>query len=241
MITRHHLCLACGGTLILFLPLVFKNPFLLPVVIGGVCIGVVLPDIQMRRPGRISVLYPSWLLVRIFKLTILRFYISLCGRLFAVQPVPEDKRLTHSLPGLFFLTGLIVSVIFFITVVFPSIPGLHFMRVFLAGIIVGLLFHFLEDICTKKGLCLMYPFNETYRISGSIRSCNKEDFRIRHFHILTCLAIAVVTLFYGIILCPEYLKWLVSTGAVTACTVMMLYYADVRISVSAPDSPHSQY
>jgi membrane-bound metal-dependent hydrolase YbcI (DUF457 family) len=233
MITRHHLGLACGGTLILYLPLVFGNPFLLPVVIGGVCIGVVLPDIQMKRPRRFTALSPVWLLVQVFKLTVLRLYISLCESIFAMQPVPEDKRLTHSIPGLFFLTGLITLVIFIITEVFPSSPVLHYIRVFFAGIIVGLLFHFLEDICTRKGLCLMYPFNETYRISGSIRPCDPDDFRIRYFHILTGFAIAISILFYCTVLCPEYLKWLVSIGAVTACTVIMLRHADVRMNVAA--------
>jgi hypothetical protein len=233
MITRHHLGLACGGTLILYLPLVFENPFMLPFVIGGVCIGVVLPDIQMKRPGQFTALSLVWLLVRLFKSTVLRVYILLCKCIFIKQPLPEDKRLTHSLPGLFFLTGLIVSIIFLITAVFPPYPGLHYIRVLFASIIIGLLFHFLEDICTKKGLCLMYPFNETYLISGSIRPCNTDDFRIRYFHILTSLVIIGIILFYWTINSPEYLKWVVSIGAITACTVMMLHYADVRISVSA--------
>jgi hypothetical protein len=187
----------------------------------------------MKRPGRFTALSPVWFLVRLFKSTVLRVYILLCTRIFFMQPLPEDKRLTHSLPGLFFLTGLIVSVIFLITVVFPPSPGLHYVRVLFASIIIGLLFHFLEDICTKKGLCLMYPFNETYLISGSIRPCNADDFRIRYFHILTGLVIVGITLFYWTIQCPGYLKWVVSIGAITACTVMMLHYADVRIRVSA--------
>jgi len=233
MITRHHLGLACGGTLILYLPLVFENPFLLPFVIGGVCIGVVLPDIQMKKPRQFNALSPAWFLVQVFRQTVLRLYISFCGKIFRLQPVPEDKRLTHSLPGLFFLTGLIAFVIFLIMEMFPSSPGLHYARVFFAGIIIGLLFHFLEDICTKKGLCPMYPFNETYMISGSIRPCNREDVRIRHFHILTAATIAVIIVFFFTGIGPEYLKWLVSVGAVTACTVMMLRHADVRVSVSA--------
>jgi membrane-bound metal-dependent hydrolase YbcI (DUF457 family) len=237
MITRHHISLACGGMLILYLPLIVGNPFLLPVVGAGVCIGAILPDIQMKRPRQFNALYPAWLLIQVFKKTVLRLYISLCARIFGIQPEYEDRRLTHSLPGLFFLTGFIASCVFLIMEVFPSSPELHYMRVFSAGIIVGLLFHFLADICTKKGLCLMYPFNETCRISGSIRPCNREDFRIRNFHIMTGVAIAAILLLYCTGLCPENLKWLVSIGTLVFCTGMMLHDAEVGIS-SAPRGEH---
>lgn len=238
MITRHHICLACGGMLILYLPLIAGNPFLLPVVGSGVCVGAVLPDIQMKRPRRFNALSPVWLLVQIFKKTVLRLYISLCERFLGVQSESEDKRLTHSLPGLFFLTGFIACCVFLIMDLFPFSPELHYVRVFSAGIIVGLLFHFFEDLCTKKGLCLMYPFNETCRISGSIRPCNREDFRIRHFHILTGVAIAAIFLLYCTGLCPEDLKWPVSIGTLAVCTVMMLHDAEVRMTTSSRGDQH---
>lgn len=238
MITRHHICLACGGMLILYLPLIAGNPLLLPIVSAGVCIGAVLPDIQMKRPQQFNALSPAWFLVQVFKRTVLRLYISLCARMIGLQPETEDKRLTHSLPGLFFLTGFIASCVFIIMELFPFSPELHYVRVFSAGIIIGLLFHFLEDICTKKGLCLMYPFNETCRIAGSIRPCNREDLRIRHFHILTGVAIAAIILLYSMGLCPEYLKWPVSIGTLAVCTVMMLHDAEVRMTTASRGDQH---
>lgn len=233
MITRHHISLACGSTLILYLPLVSGNLILFPAIVAGVCLGVVLPDIQMKKPRQFTALSPIWFLIQIFKRTVLRLYIRFCGRVFGMRPAAEDKRLTHSLPGLFFLTGLIASCIFLMMSVFPESPELYYMRVFLAGIIIGFLFHFLEDICTRKGLCLMYPFDENCRISGSIRPCNTEDFRIRHFHILTGAAIAVMIALYYTGLCPDTLKWPVSVGTLAVCTVLMLYQADVTMTASA--------
>jgi membrane-bound metal-dependent hydrolase YbcI (DUF457 family) len=233
MITRHHISLACGSTLILYLPLIFGNPLLLPVVIVGVCIGAVVPDIQMKQPRQFTALSPAWLLVQIFKRTVLRFYILFCVSILDMRPAAEDKRITHSLPGLLFLTSCIASGIFFIMRIFPFSPEMHYVRVFSAGIIVGLLLHFIEDICTKKGLCLMYPFNETYRISGSIRPCNTGDLRIRDFHILTVVAIVSILLLYCTGICPENLKWPVSIGTMVACTAMKLHHSEIRMEAPA--------
>lgn len=127
------------------------------------------------------------------------------------------------------MTGLVVAGIFLIMEMFPSSHELHYVRVFAACIIIGLLFHFLEDICTMKGLCLIYPFNETYKISGSIRPYNKEDFRIRQFHILTGVAITVMIMFYYTGLYPEYLKWSLSVGTLVVCIVIMFCNAEVRM------------
>ena len=79
----------------------------------------------------------------------------------------------------------------------------------------------------------MYPFDEDCRIFGSIRPCNTEDFRIRHFHILTVAAIIVIILLYCTGLCPENLKWPVSIGTLAICIVMMLHHAEVRLTTSA--------
>ncbi|GEM_PF-2270731 len=230
MITRHHVCLACGGTLILYLPLVFANPSILPIIVAGVFIGVVLPDIQMTRPRHFTALSPVWFIIQIFRWIVLRFYILIYNNIFGLRPAAEDKRLTHSLPGLFFITWIIILIFFLITGVFPSNPGLNYIRVFLTCIIIGLLFHFLEDTCTKKGLCPLYPLNETYRIAGSIRPCNRDDLRIRKFHIMTGVGIVAIGLLFYTGICPEYLHWLMSIGTLVVCTVIMLYYSEVKLT-----------
>lgn len=229
MITRHHISLACGSTIMMYLPLVMGNPLMLPVLVAGVGIGAVLPDIQMKKPGTFSLLYLVWFLVQIFKRSVLKIYIALCASILGFQPEADDKRLTHSIPGLLFLAGLIATTNLFAIAVFPSGPALFCMRLLSAGILIGLIFHFLEDLCTMKGLCIMYPFDESCRIAGSIRPCNQDDNRIRHFHILTIFTIAIIIALFGSGLCPENLMWPVSIGSLLACTGMMVHRADVRI------------
>jgi membrane-bound metal-dependent hydrolase YbcI (DUF457 family) len=237
MITRHHISLAIGSIVILYFPLISIHPFVLAAIGAGVCAGVVIPDIQMKKPGRFRPLFIAWALIQIYKKTILSLYVSLYRNVLGMHIKADDKRLTHSLPGLFFLAGMTGILISCIIWVFPFSYPLYFLRIFLAGIIIGLILHFLEDICTKKGLCLFYPFNDTYRISGSIRPCNTNDTRIRLFHFQLGIVIIGIFLFYYTGFCPGYLKWPISIAALCVCIVMMLYYAEVRInSINLVDS-----
>jgi hypothetical protein len=84
-----------------------------------------------------------------------------------------------------------------------------------------------------KGLCIMYPFDESCRIAGSIRPCNREDLRIRRFHLMTAGAIGLVVLLFGTGICPENLMWPLSMAALFVCTAMMILHADVRVTTSA--------
>lgn len=239
MITRHHLGLAFGSMSILYFPLFSVDPLAFAAISAGVCTGVVLPDIQMKRPRQIKALFLAWLLVQVFKKTVLNLYLFLYRRTLGMNPHAEDKRLTHSLPGLLFLTGMLGYPIILILWMFPEDPGLHQLRIFLAGIIMGLLLHFMEDICTKKGVYPFYPFSETCRIAGSIRPCSREDPRIRLFHITLALVIIAIFLLYCTGICPDFLKWPVSIAALGSCTVLMLYLADVRIHIpEALAAPH---
>lgn len=230
MITRHHIGLAFGSMLILYFPLVLANPFVLAAIATGVCTGVILPDIQMKKPRQFKALSIAWILIQIFRKTVIRLYLFLYRYILNMQPETEDKRLTHSLPGLFFLTGLIGLGILLLMWVCSVSPELYYPKIYLAGIIIGLLFHFVEDTCTKKGLFLFYPFNETYRISGSIRPCNMDDSRIRLFHLQLLVVIVAIILLYCTGFCPYYLKWPVSIAALVTCITLMMYHAEVRIT-----------
>ena len=231
MITRHHISLATGSIVILYFPLISIHPFVLAAIGAGVCAGVVIPDIQMKKPGRFRPLFVAWALIQIYKKTILSLCVFLYRNVLRICPEAEDKRLTHSLPGLFFLAGLTGIFILCIMWMFPFGYPQHVLRIFLAGIIIGLILHFLEDICTKKGLCLFYPFNETYRISGSIRPCNTNDVRIRLFHLQVAVILVAIVLADYTGLCPAYLQWPLSISATMVCTTLMLYHSEVRITL----------
>jgi hypothetical protein len=83
-------------------------------------------------------------------------------------------------------------------------------------------------------LYLFYPFNETYRVSGSIRPCNTDDSRIRLFHLQLAVVIVAISLADYTGFCPEYLKWPVSIIALGACTIVMLHRAEVQINSTNP-------
>ena len=239
MITRHHISLAFGSMLILYFPLVSVNPVVLAVIALGVCTVAVLPDIHMKKPTGFRALTVVWFLIQIFRKTVISFYLLLFRHVFRMQP-EEDKRLTHSLPGLLYLTGLIGVGIALLMHAYPAYPDLLYPRMFLAGIIIGLLFHFVEDCCTKKGLVPLYPFNESYRIAGNIRPCNTEDSRIRQFHFQALVILAAIVLLYATGLCPEFLKWPVSIAALITWIAVMFYSAEVRITGSPkPSEPAS--
>ncbi|MFA5221662.1 MAG: metal-dependent hydrolase [Methanoregula sp.] len=229
MITRHHIALALGSMLILYFPLVSTNVWALPAIALGVCTGAVLPDIQMKKPKTFRALSLAWMVTCVFKMTVLKVYLFLYRRIPGFTPRSEDKRLTHSLPGLCLLSGIFGFIIILLTLLFPQVAGIYYVKVFLAGIILGVLFHFTEDICTKKGLCFLYPFDERYRISGSIRPCNKEDCRIRRFHMLLCTGAAVVILINSGSMFPPSLKWTAGVAALGVCMALMIWFSDVAI------------
>ena len=77
MITRHHVSLAIGSAIVLFFPLVFANPGVFAAATVGVCAGVVIPDVQMKRPPRSNPRFLAWISVQVFKRSVLRLYLSL--------------------------------------------------------------------------------------------------------------------------------------------------------------------
>lgn len=241
MITRHHISLAIVSIIILYFPLIAVHPFVLIAMGAGVCAGVVVPDIQMKKPRRVGAIYFAWAIIQVFKRTILSLLVFLYRNVLGIFTGPDDKRLTHSLPGLFFMAGLTGIVILCSAWVFPAGSPIHYLRIFLAGIIIGLILHFLEDICTKKGLCLFYPFSESYWIAGSIRPCNKSDSRIRLFHCQAAIVIIAIMFADHSGFCPPDLMWPLSISAMVFCTALMLYHAEVKISLPDSCEPDGNY
>ncbi len=229
MITRHHISLALGSLIILYLPLLAGSPSLLLVLAPGVCIGAVLPDIQMKKPETLQLLTFAWLVVHIFKTTFLRAYIAIFNSIWKYRPVSSDKRLLHSLPGLVFISGIAVTAVILSWVLFPSDNYAHGIRIFLGSVIFGVLFHFIADTCTKKGLCLFYPFSDAYFIAGTIRPCRRDDNRIRNFHIIifTGAIIVLVSTITGIL--PGNLKYLGGIPVFVICTLLMVAGSGVEM------------
>ena len=239
MITRHHVSLATGSALVLFFPLAFANPGVFAAAAVGVCAGVVIPDVQMKRPSRSNPRFLAWVFVQVFKRSVLRLYLSLLRGPFPGHANPDDKRLTHSIPGLVFVLGILLCGIVLVSGITALYTPFHLIKAFLGGCILGLILHLVADICTKKGLVPLYPFTEGYRICGSIRPCNKEDRRIRLFHVYTGVVIAICGLACLFPL-PGYVKWLICGSAGISLVMVMIVHAEVRmeipVSSPAPDT-----
>jgi hypothetical protein len=233
VIIRHHVGLALCSVLILYFPLIATDPEILMAIAAGTVIGVVLPDIHMKKPRRHKELLFPWFIVLIFKKTLLQPYLWINWKLSIQNIGTEDKRQTHSLPGLFFITLVSASLIGLIILVFPFSQGTYPLEIFLSGIVIGFILHFLEDICTKKGVVPFFPFNDRFRISGSIRPCERSDRRILYFHAYLIGTVALLFLSYYTGACPGYLEWPVSIVALVICTTVMMHCSDVRITRNA--------
>jgi len=229
MITRHHVALVIFCTIILCSALVPSDPVLVLVIGLGACSGAIMPDIQMKKPRGFQIRTAAWMITRFSSLfctpAICRLYQALFGRSF----YPGDKRLTHSVPGILLL-WLVLAVLLLVTTVILMSPALQYLPIaYLCGVMLGLVLHLVEDMCTRKGITPLFPFS-TARISGSIRPCDTTDPRIAQFHFYHC-SVA------GIILGFQFLgNWQgvssvpVCLFALGSCLGMMIWSSDVSIS-----------
>jgi membrane-bound metal-dependent hydrolase YbcI (DUF457 family) len=228
MITRHHIVLALLCSLIASAVSGF-NPVFTLVLMGGTVIGVILPDIHMKRPARTRLLTVAWYLVQLGKFTGIPLMCGIYRNIFRKQIDPEDKRLTHSLPGIFAyftLVAGVVSVPFIL--VRNSIPDFP-AALFLGGVLFGLILHLLQDLCTRKGISILYPFSETM-IHGSIRPCNFEDNRILQFQVQHCFVLGIIVVL-DMIAKPSGLIFTCGILGIGICGVSMVLQSDIEVGL----------
>jgi len=229
MITRHHITLSLMCSLIAGLAVVPVDPLLLILLASGTCIGVILPDIQMRAPKRITALTLAWMITRFARIICVPVMCS-CYRLIpGIDATQCDKRLTHSVPGILFMFLIIAGIQYGIVTLSGFSLWITPAPALLAGIFLGLCLHLREDICTRKGITPLFP-SSTLRISGTIRPCDTRDGRIRHFSIQhgSVLAGFVVLMIAGLI--PQ--RDISSTAllGLTLCTGLMWIFSSVKLS-----------
>ena len=229
MITRHHVALTILCTLILCSVLVPSDPVLIMVICTGACTGAILPDIQMKKPQGFQIRTFAWIISRFTSIIstplICRLYQVLGGH----TCDPGDKRLTHSVPGTVFLWATCAAFLLVPAFILAGGTALHLPAAFLGGVMLGLVLHLIEDMCTRKGISPLFPFSTT-RVSGSIRTCDMTDQRIAQFHIYDCSV-------EGIVLGSQYLgnsNGMISVPvcliALGSCLGMMIWSSDVSIS-----------
>ena len=187
MITRHHLSLTLLSTLILCCAFFRGNLILSGLVVTGALAGAILPDIQMKKPSRFRAIMLVYWITRFTDRFCVPVMNAVYGSLLKRSFDPNDKRLTHSLPGMFFIFTSI-AVILIIPAIVVENPAIDSITgAFLGGLVLGLLLHLVLDLCTRKGISPFYPFS-TYHLKGSIRPCDAGDRRIVYFH-LTCVVV----------------------------------------------------
>ena len=228
MITRHHMALALMCALILCSAFFLSNPFMMALVVAGTCIGVLLPDIHMTRPKHHPFRTVSWLIVQYPR----RICAPVLCRIYAHtrHPVPDpaDKRLIHSIPGAVFVFVCTCALLYIPACATGNAIICNLAAAFLGGVILGMVLHLVEDLCTRKGIFPFFPFNP-WTVAGSIRPCDKTDPRIAQYHIQHCMVLLV---FFGLdsmgILAPELFLPLNITGLVI-CLGTMVYFSEVSI------------
>jgi membrane-bound metal-dependent hydrolase YbcI (DUF457 family) len=94
--------------------------------------------------------------------------------------------MTHSGQALL-IYGFCVTILSGFIFLAPQTGGIRLVAVFLAGTLLGFLLHLLEDACTKKGICPLFPVDARLFLVGTIRPCETADRRISMFILLSAL------------------------------------------------------
>ena len=236
MITRHHLALALICTLLISSSLLPFDPVILVVVIAGACAGAILPDFQMRKPKSPGLLTLPWLVTRFSKSVCVPVMCAFYSAVLPAKVGSTDKRLTHSLPGIIFIFGAVAGISSVLLLVTGDGAVLSLLKMFLLGIVLGLVLHLVEDLCTRKGISPLFPFG-SISISGSIRPCNRADQRIARFHAQHCSALIAFLAFRMTGLMPASLFEVISLLVLCAILGSMVYLSDVTLAgVPSPES-----
>lgn len=229
MITRHHVTLVILCTLILCGALVPSDPVLIIVICLGACTGAILPDIQMKKPQGVQIRTVAWIVSRFSSIictpVICWSYHTLSGRTF----LHRDKRLTHSIPGIFFLGTFFAAVLLLPAYVLVNRTVWYLPSALFCGVMLGLVLHLIEDLCTRKGITPLFPFSTT-RISGSIRPCDTTDRRIAQFHFYHCSVAAIILGFQFLGNWQGALSVPVRLFGLGSCLGMMIWSSDVSIT-----------
>jgi hypothetical protein len=229
MITRHHVALTILCTMILCSTMLPADPFLILVIYTGAVMGTILPDIQMKKPRVFQTRTIAWAVSRFSSTVVTPHICRLYQIVWGCTCNPGDKRLTHSVPGILFLSVILAAFLLVPAFILTGGSGLHLPEVFLCGCLIGIILHQTEDMCTRKGITPLFPFS-TITVSGSIRPCDTTDRRIAQFHFYHC---SVAGIFLGF----QYLGSLQGIASVLFCLFglgtclgMMIWSSDVRIS-----------
>jgi hypothetical protein len=230
MITRHHLILTMACTLLVGSVLLSSEPVGIGAALTGAFAGAILPDIQMRRPRRPGLLTGAWLITRFTGMICVPAMHSVYSKILTPSPDREDKRLTHSLPGIGFIFIVAAGIILIPVFVLGNGPLFSLSLVLLSGLIFGLGLHLVEDLCTMKGISPFFPLTAS-TISGSIRPCNPADTRIARFQAQHATALGIFLALHATGLLPAPLLLPMCISGLGALLWWMIHLSRVTTAV----------
>jgi hypothetical protein len=159
---------------------------------------------------------------------------------------PSDKRLSHSVPGVFIIGGIVAGLLVVSVLLFHLAQVPPLLIAFVAGILAGLTIHLIKDSCTRKGFSPLFPFC-VMKISGSIRPCDRTDTRIPKYLFHHCSMTVVIFILVFEVVWSQTTLVLLNLIALSSCLVMMVWFSNVHVekccflsensrpSYSAPD------
>ncbi len=230
MLTRHHVVLGLLCSTILGSAIALFNPLLAVLVTLGTGIGVILPDIHMKRPKKTNLLTIAWGVVRAGRLICIPVMCTLYRKFLKIAVEPGDKRLTHSIPGIFLYFSVLAGIAYVLVVLLKNYIPLFAALGFLGGLLLGLILHLAEDLCTRKGIFPFYPWNDT-QIFGSIRPCDVMDDRILRFHIYHGSVLFFFLVFRFVTNWSGYPLAACGFLGICICIVSMVCRSEVRIEL----------
>lgn len=239
MITRQHMTLVLLSVAILILTGIPVYPWGCLAIVLGASIGTILPDIQMKKPKRLRLLTLAWMIVQLTRYAFIPVFSILYRIFFGFRIDPADKRITHSIPGMILLAGIIAGLASIPTIFLRTLPGTNLIPLFVLGFILGLALHMIQDLCTRKGITPLYPFR-TLSVSGSIRPCIVTDTRIGKFQIHHCSAAAVILGIQSFLSLPGFLLVAISGIALCICLGIMIRKSDITITDNSAARTHPE-
>jgi len=228
MITRHHVALALICALILCCSGVLCDPLMMLLVVTGTLIGAVLPDIQMRRVPRLSLIRPAWYVAQFSRRVCTPLMCWLYRKILPGEFQETDKRLTHSLAGVAGISGILAALLYAPIAICGGVVLLPATTAFLEGVILGMALHLVEDLCTRKGICPFFPFN-LVTIAGSIRPCDRTDSRIAYYHIQHVTVLLVLVCLGTRVFLPWDLSLPISVLGISVCTGLMVALSEINV------------
>ena len=230
MITRHHLILVLMCTLIMGVAFFPSDVIHLGMLAAGSCAGAVLPDVHMKKPKQAGLRTIAFYLSRFTVFFCSPVLIRLCHAVNGLSLNPSDKRLSHSVPGIVIIGGMVAGISVAPFLLFHLTPVPPLLIALVAGVLAGLTFHLIQDSCTRKGFSPLFPFS-FMQISGSIRPCDRSDTRIAKFQFHHCSMAAAIVVLHPAELLPGSTSVLLSLLALCSCIAMMIWLSDVRIEI----------